>query len=281
MMNRINAARADTLIHQASGEALARLSDFYGFSWPRYIPEEDWRQALRRAVFSAKGTGGVLFDFLSAMFNQWTNVSTISGTGIPGGTGIELDQDSIDFADNGNYVGRLAMINNKFYFSVGESAGVLSFADCRTSIFSAADFVTGQQYQIRLLPFLLEEHGGKVNIVIDGGIFVVPSTYLQQDGTVAQNEGEPPYGFIMDFFSQVQAERFGKSTGPYPAYLATDFFEADFFGSIFKLLAAGVQLKVQNIHWYAEAISMYSAFTTLLNTGYAGQEDYSVQLARV
>lgn len=281
MINRINAARADTLITQASGEALARLSEFYGFSWPKYIPEEDWRQALRRAVFSAKGTSGVLFDFLLAMFKQWSTVSTIRGTALAGGTEIELDQDSIDFSDNGNYVGRLALIRGKFYFSTGVDNGVLGFADCSTSMFSAADFVVGEEYEISLLPFLLEEHGCKVNLVLDGGIFVVPSTYLQQDGTFAQNIGEPPYGFIMDFFSQITAERFGKSTGPYPAYLATDFFESNFFGSIFKLLAAGVQLKVQNIQWYSDAISMYSDFTTLLNTGSAQQGDYSVVLDRV
>jgi hypothetical protein len=282
-ISRLDEVRNDTLITKASGEALARLSEFYGFSWPRYIPEEDWRQALRRAVFAAKGTPGATFDFLNSMFNQWSMVSTIEGDAISPNQ-IELLQESQDFSALCNYVDRLAIVDGRLHYvtSADSGTGVITFADVNTSLFDAADLHIGDTYEVKLLPFMIEEHSCQYKLFVDGGIFIVPSTYLQEDGLQDQEEGEPPYGYLMDFFSGVTAERFGLPTGPFPAYLAADFFETDFFGSIFKLLAAGVQLRVQNIKWCEDTQSMYSSFTQLLNTGSAdSSDDFTVVPDRV
>jgi len=280
MSNLRDDANADINITLATGDALTRLARNYGFERPRYIPEADFREALRAVVYGSQPAFGTLFKFLATMFDVWASYSTVGGEATSSST-LELTEGSLALSDSQkNLEQRFAIIGGQVCYLTLCSAGVATFADVNTAYFTKPNFTVGESYTAKLLPFNFEEFGCKVKLILDGGIFNVASVYLQEDAE-EQNPGEPPYGFLMDFFSANIEERFGQPTGPYPAYLATDFFENDFFDSVDKMLAAGVQLRGENVLWVNGVQSMYNSFTQLLLGGEAGGPLFSVEADRV
>lgn len=281
MLNLTDEVNADININRATGDALLRLARHYGFERPQYIPEEDFRTALRAAVYGSQPTFGTLFKFLISMFDVWADYSTITGEATSTQT-LELSTASLALTDSEkNFEQRYALIDGKVCYLAVSLAGFATFANVNTSYFTKPNFTVGQTYTAKLLPFNFEEFGCKVKLILDGGIFNVASVYLQENATQNQNVGEPPYGYLMDFFSTNTEERFGRPNGPYPAYLATDFFENDFFNSVDKMLAAGVQLRGQNVLWVNGVQSMYNSFTQLLQGGEAGGPLFSIAADRV
>jgi len=279
MTSRIKTARNDTLLTRATGDALTRLGENYGFIRPLYIPEADFRESLICAVYASQPTLPTFFTFIVKLFNIWATYSTISGTA-DSADSMELDVESLALTAPANLEQRYALIGDRVCFLSSVVEGVAQFAPVNTAYFKKPEFVEGDSYTVKLLPFNFVEQDCTLTLIMDGGIFSVPSTFLQQDAE-AQEEGEPPYGFLMDFFSTEQGERFGGEDGPYPAYLVSDFFESKFFALLDKMLAAGVYLRATNILWAKGELSMYNSFKDLLAGGGAGNNPFIVEVARV
>lgn len=257
----IDKARSDTLLHKAEGEALTRLSQFYGFSRPFYLRESDWRSALHMATLCAQPTPQVVIGFVKKCLEQWTEVST-----------FEMITRSISTAEpidpvDGNIEGRLVEINGKTYFLSFISAGRAHFSRVATSYWKGSDFGINETVQVKVLPFLVEEHNCEFKLIFDGGIFTIPSTYLQENGE-DQEVGEPPFGYLMEYSSTNPDYKYGDAVdGAYPAYLASNFIERSFESSIGKLLSAGIHLTAENITWCEGLTSMYASFSSVLNGG--------------
>lgn len=278
MTSKLLQARNDTLITRATGEALTRLGKHYGFERPLYIPEGDFKSALKSAVYASQPTLPTFFEFVRALFNVWAEYSTVQGEAQSAST-LALDAESLALTAPANLEQRFAIVGSKVCFLSVVDEGIASFAPIKTSYFSPPAFTVGEDYAVKLLPFTFQELDCVLNLIMDGGIFTVPSTFLQQNAE-AQEEGEPPYGFLMDFFSSASEERFGSEDGPYPAYLASDFFESRFFALLDRMLASGVQLRATNILWAPGETSMYNSFKDLLAGGGAGGGSFSIEVVR-
>ena len=242
----------ETLVKRATGKGLNRLSNFYGFERPLYIKDQYWRDALNSVLFNARGTHGVIFAFLENLFKEWSEYSTYTMTGLSTTT---LQGSNL----NCNYEGRLCKINGKIYYSTVLNGNDLSFASVSTAYWNKADFQVSQSYSVQLLPFIYTEINGEFKLQIDGGVFSIPSTYLNEDGE-PQGSNEPPYNFIYDFFSNTQSERIGS----YPIYLNTDFFESNFFSAIKNVLASGIKIETNKITWCNTEDSLYASITDLI-----------------
>jgi hypothetical protein len=69
-LNDIQTALRDTLLTKAQGSALTRLSSFYGFRRPLVFSEDSWRDALRAAVYGARGSLGCTHQFVEAIYKD-------------------------------------------------------------------------------------------------------------------------------------------------------------------------------------------------------------------
>lgn len=242
----------ETLVKKATGQALNRLSFLYGFNRPLYIKDENWRSSLNAVLFNARGTHGVIFAFLYYLFREWSEYSTFTFTGVSESV---LTKTGLDC----NLEGRLCKINGKFYFSTHKSGNNLYFSDVDTTYWNKASFTLNQSYNVEFLPFIYREIDGEFKLVLDYGLFSIPSTYINEDGE-AQNQGEPAGGFLYDFFSNSATER----TGENPIYLGADFFDSSFFEVCKNVLASGILFKTNTITWCDSESSLYASFTDKL-----------------
>lgn len=287
MYNAVEQVRADTLVTRAEGVALTRLAEYYGFARPAYIEEEDFRAALLHMLFTAQPSLPSMFGFLTRLFSKWSRHSTFDMTGVDSCTLSLSDADfrnqlgdSTTSLSAANLDNRFVLISGRAYFLSRASlaAGVITcdFAPVKTAYFDAAAFTAGTTYAVEVLPFTLEEHSCKFELNIDGSIFVVPATYLEENSTQDQPAQSPQYGYLYDFFSEIALERLGET----PIYLSADFFEARFFNLLDRCLAAGVDLSAKNIRW-ANGSPMYSSFTRLLQSSSVSSTlDYTVTIDR-
>tara|TARA_Y100000592_G_scaffold86765_1_gene140464 strand:+ start:8782 stop:9600 length:819 start_codon:yes stop_codon:yes gene_type:complete len=241
----------ETLVKKATGTELNRLSNLYGFNRPLYIKDQYWKSALNAVLFNARGTHGVIFSFLENLFKEWSEHTTYTFTGASSST---LSKVGIDC----NYEGRLCKINGKVYYSTHRSGNTLYFSPVKTSYWNKADFTLNESYSVQLLPFTYREIAGEFKLVVDYGVFNVPSTYLNEDAEV-QNANEPKGGIIYDFFSSTSTER----TGLNPVYLGSDFFDSAFFSVCKQVLASGIKFSSETITWCDSVSSLYASITDL------------------
>ncbi len=263
-ISKLDEARNDTLITKAKGEALTRLSSFYGFDRPQYIKEENWRLALEAVVFGARGTLGILFDFVNKVFKEFSDFTTYEMSSNAPNRLVYSGN-----ADVRNLEGRLCKINGKTHYIasiVGTVGGTTFFrvADVDTSYFKAMPNLVGQLFNVSILPYVIEEYGGEVRLIVDAGLFNIPSHFLKPNTASTI----PPGGYILDFFSSETAERFGDQVvGKYPVYLLDEQFNVRFFDVILNILASGIQLKGETLLWSSEVTSLYGSLSDLLRTG--------------
>ena len=246
--------RRETLVQRAESADFARIAKHYGFLFPSYVAEESWRKGLKRAIFAARGTHGVLLSFLEEIFSEWIDLTTF--TGIANGE----DRIALSTTVNCNFTRRLARINGKLYYVESRLTNTLIFARAKTSYFNKADFTPFTQYEIKLLPFLYEEHGCELKIYLDAGILQSPPTYLHPDQTSDRDEHEPYGGILMDLFSNIPSQVNGnRETGAFPIYLDSDEFDTLFFKALSLLLVSGVKERVINKNWCLDAQSLYGS----------------------
>jgi len=258
-LSNIDEARMDTLIHRSEGESLNRLSQLYGFNRPLFVKESDWREALHDSVFNAQPSAQVVYNFIHKCLRQWTKAVVYEMTATSVNTA-----GTTDILD-GNYESRLVMINGVIHFlsHYDKASKTATFSNLDTSYWKGVSFTEGEVLQVEIVPFLVEEHGCIYRLILDSGVFRLPATYLQEDASQDQTEGEPKYGYIMDFTSTDDSVRFGDNG--FPLYLASDYIEQSFRLSVGKLLSAGVFLQAQNTQWTLDSPSLYADFSSVLN----------------
>lgn len=255
--NKVQEALNETLFTRATGVALTRIATMYGFPRPLAISPEDWRSALRSAVFSARGTPGPIFRFLELAFQQWTRENstfTLQGVGansvaLPLGVTSELE-------------GRFCRINGELYRSSYREGSELFFYNVNTPLFKKALFEPGESYDCAFLPFDIVERDGIYRVLLDDGILGMPPTYLKQDASEVREGDEPFGGQLLDFTSDVEAERFGDplGEGAFPAYLGSDDFTAALGEGFLNLLCIGIFGEVRNTHWANGLSSLYGSY---------------------
>lgn len=267
MTSRVDQVRNEIMLHRAEGAALNRLSKLYGFERPLFIKDEYWSDALRNAVFSARGTLGVLISFLESIFAEYTAHATYTFEVVDRNT-LRYNGAGLDLC---NLASRYVNINGKRHFTVYNEGDLLHLSSVDTTYWGGVNLfnLIGENVQVSVLPFLVEDHGGEVKLIIDSGVFVIPPTYLREDAEPRDNE--PLGGHIMDFTSNDPAERFNSpEAGEYPAspaYLLLDIFFEKFFSVINNVLAASIKLTVVNHKWCDDAPSIYASLTSVLKFG--------------
>lgn len=262
-ISKLDEARNDTLITKAKGQALTRLSSFYGFDRPQYIKEENWRLALEAVVFGARGTLGILFDFVNKVFKEFSDFTTYEMSSLAVNT-ITYTGD----VDERNLEGRLCRINGKTHYiaSIVNTAGdttTFRVANVDTSYFKAMPNLVGETFNVSILPYVIEEYGGEVRLIVDAGLFDIPSHFLKNYADTV-----PAGGYILDYFSSETENRFGDQVaGKYPVYLLDEQFNVRFFDVILNILASGIQLKGETLLWSSGVASLYASLSDLLRTG--------------
>lgn len=274
--SRAELARNDTLVHRASGLALNRLSDLYGFERPEIVKEAYWQEALRKSVFGARGTLGILLSFLENMFGEFIAHSTYD---------MEVvDHNSLRYTGDEaicNFEARYVKINGKHHFTSYSDGDLLHLSLTDSSYWRAPDLsdLVGETVSVSIYPYLIKEYGGIVYLIIDAGLFTIPPTYLRTDGEARQNE--PFGGHVMDFFSTNSDEAIGdQATGAYPAYLIVEEFFGSFFPVILNVLAAGIPLKVESRIWCEGQPSIYGSLTNFIQYGSADPNAIAATPAR-
>lgn len=274
--SRAEQARNDTLIHRAQGQALNRLSDFYGLERPAIVKEPYWQDALRQAVYGARGTMGVFNSFLESSLNEFITYATFD---------IEVvDYRTVRYTGDQaicNLEGRYVNINGRRYFTAHSSGDTLRLSTVNTTYWTAVDLTAsiGSTLQMQVLPYVLEEYAGVVKIIIDAGLFTIPPTYLRSNAEARGSE--PNGGHIMDLFSTSTSEQYGDQVnGAYPAYLIVEEFFGNFLPVIQKVLAASIQLRIESRVWCVGQPSIYGSLTTYLQTGSVDPDAISATPAR-
>lgn len=280
-MSQIEQAHAQMLIHRAEGRALNRLSEFYGFDRPLFIKDKQWAAALRRALFAARGTRGVISAFLEELFAEFTEYSTYTMT-ISGANSLQYQGQDIDMC---NLENRYVNINGKRYYATHVVGNRIYLATTTTSYWGFDSLVglVGTDVDVGVLPYIIEEYAGIFTLIIDAGVFAIPPTYLRED---AENRDNEPYGgHIMDLFSDLPSERdngpAAGDTPAYPAYLLLDVFLGRFFDIVQNVLAASIRFKVVTQQWCPSAPSIYGSLTDILRYGTVEPNQNPVQPARV
>lgn len=277
MTSHVEQVRDEIHVHRATGSALNRLSKFYGFDRPLFIKDQYWREALRNAVYSAKGTRGVLNAFLEALFGEYTAFASYTFEVINANT-LRWTGSNLNLCNLDN---RYVNINNKRYFITHHSNNIVYLASTSTTDWRAGD-LSGDEVTLQVLPYLIEEHSGEVKLIIDNGLFIVPPTYLREDAEARTTD--PFGGHIMDFFSDDVSERFNSPLAgeypAYPAYLLLDIFFERFFEVINQVLSASIKLTVVSKQWCENAPSLYASFTHLFKYGSVDPQAGAVQPLR-
>ena len=263
-ISKLDEIRNDTLISRAEGQALNRLSRFYGFERPLFIRDENWRSALKSVVFGARGTLGILFDFMFHTFKEFIDLSTYE---MACTTANRLEYTGS--ANPKNLEGRLIKISGTTHFIThtvsssetnGEFTATFHVAERDTTYFKKLPDLIGTTFDVQFLPYVIEEHKGKVNLVVDAGLFIIPSTYLHDDAS-------PVGGYILDYFSSNSDHRFGdQSRNKTPVYLLDELFQVRFFEVVINILASGIQLTGETLLWSNET-SIYASLTNKLRFG--------------
>ncbi len=280
MTSRVDTVRNEIMIHRAQGAALNRLSKFYGFERPLFIKDKHWSTALQSAVYSARGTLGVVTSFLESLFAEYSDYASYAFE-VVDSTTLQYNGAGLDLC---NLAPRYININGNRYFTTHNDGNLLHLAGVATSYWGAADLSahTGQVVQVSVLPYIIEEYAGEVKLIIDAGLFVIPPTYLREAAEPRQNE---PYGgHILDFFSNDPAERFnspeaGAHPAP-PAYLLLDVFFESFFAVINNVLASSIQFTVINKKWCDGSQSIFSSLSSTLRYGTADPSASAAQPSR-
>ena len=204
-ISKLDEARNDTLISKAEGEALNRISRFYGFDRPRYIKDENWRSALNTVVYGSRGTLGILVDFCFKVFKEFSDFATYEMTSVSAGTVRYTGT-----VHPSNLEGRLVKINGNTHYvtNLVSSSGqthTFNVATMDTTYFKRLPYLVGQTFNVEVLPYVIEEYGGEVRLIADAGLFRIPSHFLQELPTDDYGLG----GYILDYFSSTSDERFG------------------------------------------------------------------------
>lgn len=261
-ISKLDEARNDTLITKAEGQALNRLSLFYGFERPTFIKDEQWRSALSAVVFGARGTLGILLDFLFKVFKEFSDFATYEMSCVLAGT-LTYTGD----VEPKNLEGRLVRIAGNTYYitnlinTVGQTTS-FNVATVETTYFKAfPNSFVGETLDVAVLPYVVEEYGGEVKLLVDAGLFDIPSHFLQ-DATE-----DDLGGYILDYFSSTTENRFGdQDLGKKPIYLLDEEFSTRFFDVALNILASGIQLKGATIKWSDEP-SIFASITNLIRFG--------------
>lgn len=256
-LNRIEKMLRETILNNAKGRDLTRLSEYYGFRRPHYIAEEYWRKALLKAVYSARGTPGPIFSFLEAVFGEWSELSTYDA--------VAMSPNIIQFSGaSTTHEGRYCRIDGKLYrTSVLRGSSFpndMVMHNVDNTLFTAANFVPNSTFKVSFLPFDVEEVGCEYRILVDNGVLNFPKYYIPTNVAENRAAGMPLGGHIMDFFSSDASHRRGDQIdGPYPIYLAADEFKELFFDAMELLLAAGVHAVIKVTTWSEEDVSVYGS----------------------
>lgn len=299
--SQLRTAINDTLINKATGGILSLLSDMHGLERPQFILEDYYRKMISNVAYNAKGTYGVLLAGIESIFDQWGELQwTVNGTGTSAST-IEFDShDSIPVWEN-RWM-RIKNINtgsSSLYYSVRREDNLFYFADVNTSMFSAANFEVASEYEIKVLPFIIEEwvddtssstnpqndinnvrRMGKVRVYVDGDIFAIAGTYLRENGEARDNE---PFGMhLMNISGTNEDERFvTESQGPYPLYFSQDELsnsQNSEFGRLFdELVCSGIDLSVLNRTWVSGLSSGLSSVGNITSSGAVGTTPIYIQ----
>jgi len=266
-ISRLKEVLHDTLLTKAQGEMLDRLTDLYGFRRPAVIRQAEWRNAVLSSVFSARGTPGPMFRFLENVFGQWVQeCSTFTCTALSSNL-LEVPE-SVE--GNTQLENRFCRIGDNLYRSSVLDDRELTFHAIDCALFKRADFETGDSYTVKFLPFDIVERDGEFKVLLDDGILNVPPSYLKQDASVVRASGEPFGGQILDFFSEVEAQRYGdQEQGPFPAYLAVDDFTEALGGAFLQMLVAGVRGQILDFKHSLSDTSLYGSYRQMAESGTA------------
>jgi hypothetical protein len=293
--SKIKEALDDTLISKSSDESLQIHSSMFGLDKPNFILSEYFKDMIVNTVYNAKGTYGVLLAGIESIFDQWSDLQwTVNGTATTKST-IEFEShDSIPVWEN-RWM-RIKPVDSTspaaLYYSVRREDNLFYFADVNTSMFSAANFDVATEYEVKVLPFIIEEwvdqsvsstspqnditnarRMGKVRVYVDGDIFAIAGTYLRENGEERENE---PFGMhLMNLSSTNEDERFTtENQGPYPLYFSQDELSNSQnaeFGRLFdELVCSGIDLSVLNRTWVSGLSSGLSGVFDITQSGTAG-----------
>ena len=264
-------------INRAVGRDLDALSAMYGYSNPRIIPDDYWRECIKILSYGAKGTPGVVFDFCEAFFDFWAKEVTYDTT---------LANQTIAGDFHCGYVNRLVRV---FY---QQQDG--SYRKDRSSIHFSSEldgtdiFLTSQgtgywegchqqdscNVRVKFLPFIIREDVlGVVKVEVDVSIFTIPGHYILEDSTTPRGS----LGFnsvLMDFFG-VEGERFADLIrGQYGIYLPGEDIGGEFSYLIRKLVPAGIQVKITAKSWCDELMPFNSISTIKLGGPASGSAGF-------
>jgi hypothetical protein len=293
--SKIKEALDDTLISKSSDESLQIHSSMFGLDKPNFILSEYFKEMIINTVYNAKGTYGVLLAGIESIFDQWSDLQwTVNGTATTKST-IEFEShDSIPVWEN-RWM-RIKPVGSTspaaLYYSVRREDNLFYFADVNTSMFSAANFDVATEYEVKVLPFIIEEwvdqsvsstspqnditnarRMGKVRVYVDGDIFAIAGTYLRENGEERENE---PFGMhLMNLSSTNEDERFTtENQGPYPLYFSQDELSNSQnaeFGRLFdELVCSGIDLSVLNRTWVSGLSSGLSGVFDITQSGTTG-----------
>lgn len=256
-LNRVEELLRETMLTTAKGAAFNRLCTYFGYEKPKYISEHYWRKGMLKAVYGARGTPMMALSFLEAIFGEWIDeISTYTGYATARNV-MEFDEVSC------NLEGRLVRVDGILHRTAYVDptySDRLVFVPVNTTMFTGADFTPAQTYELKFLPFDIEEYGCEYRIILDEGVISYPKFYFAETDGQPKGEDELPNGHIMELFSQVTAERFGDQLeGPYPIYLGADEFTSLFFDALDMMLAAGIHERVLLTRWCPDLVSIYGS----------------------
>jgi hypothetical protein len=252
-ISKIDEVRNETLLNKAQGNAFNRLADYYGFTRPQFISEEAWRKAVIAGMYGARGTLGCVFEFLLGAFDEWVKFATFEAQAM-GLNILNMGDLTVSCTHIGRYVKIKDLVTgvSKIYYTVDSTnLGYLVLNPIGTSYWNAADLVTGRQYEVSFLPFILQEYGCEFRFIADRDLVNAPASYLRNNAEQRQNE---PYGaHVLDLFAETAEERFGDplGDGAMPLYFdsAGDLDARLFFNSLSLLLVSGVHETFTSLKW--------------------------------
>lgn len=272
--SQLTRARQDTNIARAEGTALTKLTQFFGFERPTFLPDNYWREALKVLAYSAKGTPGALFSFCEALFDIWAESTTFETTLLNG----EIVK-PVDLTFTCAYEQRLVRIYKEneegFYQNYGvffvdsvTSGGDLKLAETNSAYWFGINAEEAGNIRVKVLPFFIEEaQPGVVKILLDTEIVTFPAHYFLEDATTARS-GNGFNTFFMDYFSTVEAERESSLANPerLGMFLGSERVEGIFLDTVEKILSAGVRAEIFAHSWCEESLG-FNTVNTLLLTG--------------
>ena len=266
-------------INRAVGRDLDALGAMYGYSNPRIIPDDYWRECIKILSYGAKTTPGVVFDFCEAFFDFWAEVVTYETT---------LENQTIAGDFHCGYVNRLVRVfyqqedgsyskdRSAIHYSSKLIGNDIYLTSQKTGYWNGCRQQSSTNVKVKFLPFIIKEDvPGIVKVEVDVSIFTIPGHYLLEDSSTPRGS----LGFntvIMDFFGAEEGRFADLLRGQYGIYLAGEDVGGEFKYLIRKLVPAGIQVRITAKAWCDELMPFNSISTIKLGGPASGSTSWPI-----